>query len=82
LQIHQQILAKLYLTNLRLSNLLRIRKIICRRKRDNIIFQKTSFLSGTNSSYIEKLYAKYVENPASIPDSWRQFFEGLGESKR
>jgi 2-oxoglutarate dehydrogenase E1 component len=48
---------------------------------DNIIFQKTSFLSGTNSSYIEKLYAKYVENPASIPDSWRQFFEGLGDQK-
>jgi 2-oxoglutarate dehydrogenase E1 component len=48
---------------------------------DNIIFQKTSFLSGTNSSYIEKLYAKYVENSASIPDSWRQFFEGLGDQK-
>jgi 2-oxoglutarate dehydrogenase E1 component len=48
---------------------------------NNIIFQKTSFLSGTNSSYIEKLYAKYVENPASIPDSWRQFFEGLGDKK-
>jgi 2-oxoglutarate dehydrogenase E1 component len=50
-------------------------------QQDNIIFQKTSFLSGTNSSYIEKLYAKYVENPASIPDSWRQFFEGLGDQK-
>ena len=48
---------------------------------NNIIFEKTSFLSGTNSSYIEKLYAKYVENPASIPDSWRQFFEGLGDLK-
>lgn len=48
---------------------------------NNIVFQKTSFLSGTNSSYIEKLYAKYVENPASIPDSWRQFFEGLGDQK-
>ena len=48
---------------------------------NNIIFQKTSFLSGTNSSYIEKLYAKYVENPASIPDSWRQFFEGLNDQK-
>ena len=48
---------------------------------NNIIFQKTSFLSGTNSSYIEKLYAKYVENPASIPDSWRQFFDGLGDQK-
>ncbi|MEY3189587.1 MAG: hypothetical protein RIR82_321, partial [Pseudomonadota bacterium] len=45
---------------------------------NNIIFEKTSFLSGTNSSYIEKLYAKYVEDPTSIPDSWRQFFEGLG----
>ena len=48
---------------------------------NNIIFQKTSFLSGTNSSYIEKLYAKYVENPVSIPDSWRQFFDGLGDQK-
>jgi 2-oxoglutarate dehydrogenase E1 component len=48
---------------------------------NNIIFEKTSFLSGSNSSYIEKLYAKYVENPSSIPDSWRQFFEGLGDSK-
>ena len=48
---------------------------------NNIIFEKTSFLSGSNSSYIEKLYAKYVESPSSIPDSWRQFFEGLGDSK-
>ena len=48
---------------------------------NNIIFQKTSFLSGTNSSYIEKLYAQYVENPSSIPDSWRQFFDGLGDQK-
>ena len=47
----------------------------------NIIFKKTSFLSGTNSSYIEKLYAKYVDSPSSIPDSWRQFFEGLGDLK-
>ena len=49
-------------------------------KENNIIFEKTSFLSGSNSSYIEKLYAKYVENSSSIPDSWRQFFEGLGDS--
>ncbi|MSP06602.1 MAG: 2-oxoglutarate dehydrogenase E1 component [Candidatus Fonsibacter sp.] len=50
-------------------------------EQNNIIFKKTSFLSGTNSSYIEKLYAKYVENPTSIPDSWKQFFEGLNDSK-
>ena len=49
---------------------------------NNIIFQKTSFLSGTNSSYIEKLYAQYVEKPSSIPDSWRQFFDGLGDQKK
>jgi 2-oxoglutarate dehydrogenase E1 component len=48
---------------------------------NNIIFEKTSFLSGTNSSYIEKLYAKYLDNPSSIPDSWRQFFDGLGDQK-
>ncbi len=28
--------------------------------KDNIIFDKTSFLEGTNSAFIEELYLKYI----------------------
>ena len=47
----------------------------------NKIFQTTSFLSGMNSSYIDELYEKYVKDPQSIQESWRDFFSGLAENK-
>tara|TARA_Y100000590_G_scaffold96272_1_gene109362 strand:- start:1261 stop:4161 length:2901 start_codon:yes stop_codon:yes gene_type:complete len=49
--------------------------------RDNITFEKTSFLQGSNSTFIKELYLKYLENPTKIPDSWREFFDGLNEDK-
>src|SRR5690348_854139 len=36
-----------------------------------------SFLSGPNAPFIEELYAKYVESPASVDPSWRKFFSDL-----
>jgi 2-oxoglutarate dehydrogenase E1 component len=36
-----------------------------------------SFLSGPNAPFIEELYAKYVESPASVDPSWRKFFSEL-----
>ena len=45
--------------------------------KDNTIFDKTSFLEGSNSAFIEKLYLKYVNNPETIPESWKQFFDGF-----
>jgi len=49
--------------------------------RDNIIFEKTSFLQGSNSSFIKELYLKYLNNPKSIPQSWVEFFDGLNEDQ-
>ena len=49
--------------------------------RDNIIFERTSFLQGGNSSFIKELYLKYLTNPKSIPQSWREFFDGLDEDQ-
>jgi len=49
--------------------------------RDNIIFEKTSFLQGGNSPFIKELYLKYLSNPKSIPQSWVEFFDGLNEDK-
>ena len=49
--------------------------------RDNIIFEKTSFLQGSNSTFIKELYLKYLNNPKSIPQSWIEFFDGLNEDQ-
>ncbi|MDQ3263443.1 MAG: 2-oxoglutarate dehydrogenase E1 component [Myxococcota bacterium] len=35
-----------------------------------------SFLSGGNIAFIEGLYARYLEDPASVDPSWREIFEG------
>jgi len=49
--------------------------------KNNVLFQKTSFLQGGNSSFIKELYLKYLKNPESIPQSWSEFFDGLGEDR-
>ena len=36
-------------------------------------FQDT-FLSGANIDFIEGLYARYLEDPASVDASWREVF--------
>ena len=47
----------------------------------NKIFQTTSFLSKSNSSYIEQMYDKFCDNPNTVPDSWKQYFEGISDGK-
>ena len=49
--------------------------------RDNLIFEKTSFLHGVNSTFIKDLYLKYLNNPKTIPASWVEFFDGLEEDR-
>ncbi|NQV22332.1 MAG: 2-oxoglutarate dehydrogenase E1 component, partial [Rhodospirillales bacterium] len=39
----------------------------------------SSFLTGANSTFIEHLYERYAENPASVDPSWQQFFKGLAD---
>ena len=46
------------------------------------IFETTSFLSKSNSSYIEEMYEKFCENPNLVPDSWKQYFEGIDDGKQ
>ena len=49
--------------------------------KNNIIFQKTSFLQGGNSPFIKELYLKYLNDPKSVPESWIEFFDGLNEDQ-
>eukprot|EP00537_Pseudo-nitzschia_pungens_P001773 CAMPEP_0172370794 /NCGR_PEP_ID=MMETSP1060-20121228/39679_1 /TAXON_ID=37318 /ORGANISM="Pseudo-nitzschia pungens, Strain cf. cingulata" /LENGTH=1052 /DNA_ID=CAMNT_0013096191 /DNA_START=140 /DNA_END=3298 /DNA_ORIENTATION=- len=34
-----------------------------------------TFLNGTSTLYAEQMYEMYLENPASVQDSWRTYFE-------
>jgi len=40
-------------------------------------FQDNGFLFSVNAPYIEELYALYLENPNSVSDQWRQYFQAL-----
>jgi hypothetical protein len=42
----------------------------------NQVFAETAFLYGGNADYIETLYGRWADNPASVPAEWRAFFEG------
>ncbi|MFC3338609.1 2-oxoglutarate dehydrogenase E1 component [Paracandidimonas soli] len=36
-----------------------------------------SYLFGSNAPYVEELYESYLEDPASVPDQWRTYFDQL-----
>jgi len=39
-----------------------------------------SFLYGTNAPFIAELYARYLEDPSAVDESWRRFFLELSDS--
>jgi len=42
-------------------------------------FEKTAFLSKSNSAFIEEMYLKFVNNDPSLPDSWKIYFNQIGD---
>jgi 2-oxoglutarate dehydrogenase E1 component len=38
-----------------------------------------TFLNGTNATYLAELYSRYSANPASVDESWRDFFAAFEE---
>ena len=40
-------------------------------------FLDNSYLFGGNAPFIEELYEKYLVNPTSIPDEWRDYFDRM-----
>ena len=50
------------------------------RSDENRTFLETSFLDGANAVYLEGLAADYARDPSSVPESWRRFFEAMGDS--
>ena len=45
----------------------------------NLEFEKTSFLNKSNSAFIEQMYLKFINNDADLPDSWKNYFEEIGD---
>ena len=40
-------------------------------------FLNNSYLFGGNAPFIEELYEKYLANPQSIPEEWRDYFDRM-----
>jgi 2-oxoglutarate dehydrogenase E1 component len=40
-------------------------------------FLGNSYLFGGNAPYVEELYEKYLDNPGSVPDKWRAYFDNM-----
>ena len=45
----------------------------------NIEYQKSAFLSKSNSAFIEEMYMKFVNNDPNLPQSWREYFNEIGD---
>jgi 2-oxoglutarate dehydrogenase E1 component len=43
----------------------------------NAAFALSSFLQGTNATYIDEIYARYEKDPASVDSEWQEFFQSL-----
>ncbi|MBX9575567.1 MAG: 2-oxoglutarate dehydrogenase E1 component [Caulobacteraceae bacterium] len=43
----------------------------------NQVFAETSFLYGSNAAFIEDLHARWADDPASVSEEWRAFFDQL-----
>ncbi|MDE2416751.1 MAG: 2-oxoglutarate dehydrogenase E1 component [Burkholderiales bacterium] len=40
-------------------------------------YQSNTYLFGGNAPYVEEMYENYLNNPGSVPDSWRDYFDAL-----
>ena len=45
----------------------------------NSAMLETAFLYGGSAQWLEQMQAAYAKNPASVPESWREFFAELGD---
>ena len=39
----------------------------------------TTVLFGGNAPYVEELYENYLDNPATVPGEWREYFDRLAQ---
>ncbi|MDP2742117.1 MAG: 2-oxoglutarate dehydrogenase E1 component, partial [Hydrogenophaga sp.] len=42
-----------------------------------VAFNNNSYLFGGNAPYVEEMYENYLENPGSVSETWRSYFDAL-----
>ena len=45
----------------------------------NLDFEKTGFLSKSNSANLEQMYLQYINQDPKLPDSWKKYFDEIGD---
>ena len=45
----------------------------------NLEYEKTGFLNKSNSAFIEEMYVKFLNNDPNLPNSWKKYFDEIGE---
>jgi len=45
----------------------------------NLEFEKTGFLSKSNSAFIEQMYLQYINKDSNLPESWKNYFDEIGD---
>ena len=48
----------------------------------NLEYKKSSFLSKSNSAFIEEMYIRFIEKDPNLPESWKKYFETLATQKK
>ena len=46
----------------------------------NLEYQKTAFLNKSNSTFIEEMYLKFINNDPTLPTSWKKYFSEIGDN--
>ncbi|MFI4984083.1 MAG: 2-oxoglutarate dehydrogenase E1 component [Rickettsiales bacterium] len=44
--------------------------------------KNTSYLFGSNAVFIEELYNRYIQDPNSVDENWRQYFKELNDNSQ
>ncbi len=42
-----------------------------------VAYKSNSYLFGGNAPYVEEMYENYLENPGSVSETWRSYFDAL-----
>ena len=45
----------------------------------NLEFEKTGFLTKSNSAFIEQMYLQYINKDKSLPEGWKNYFDEIGD---
>ena len=45
----------------------------------NLEYEKNSFLNKSNSAFIEQMYLKFINKESDLPESWKNYFEGIDD---